>query len=432
MPIPSVLGGVLAPSDFDTFTQTNHTNHIKPACCCRTLVAVVQNTSGSRPFTSKDDMPVRVWRYALICGLLTSWFSQSERTPSRADEVVDDTVVADEDRSASAADDSDSATDAVKSVGQSAKKQVPLDPALELADPRTYRLKVMIRIEAPEAPVKNVIAIGPIPMDWPEQSVRLLNQKLSPTSKCSETVLKGQAAILRFQVPQIPKGGAAFVERLYEITRYRTRFLLEGEGLRMARGVPAELKDQVTGEPPGMEIKNPKMIELAESLRSSSNGLGPWETVKTFWSWTRDNVKFENGDFRGALYAVENRCGDCEEMSALFVGLCRLSGIPARTVWVESQQTGHDYPEFYLLDQQGKGHWIPAQVVGPPWFGEITEYRPIFQKGDRFYDPFQKTYVRYVPQTVRGYEGKIPPKVEFRHEVIADSDINGPSYSNSK
>jgi hypothetical protein len=85
-----------------------------------------------------------------------------------------------------------------------------------------------------------------------------------------------------------------------------------------------------------------------------------------------------------------------------------------------------------LLDQQGKGHWIPAQVVGPPWFGEITEYRPIFQKGDRFYDPFQKTYVRYVPQTVRGYEGKVPPKVEFRHEVIADSDINGPSYSNSK
>ena len=77
-------------------------------------------------------------------------------------------------------------------------------------------------------------------------------------------------------------------------------------------------------------------------------------------------------------------------------------------------------------------HWIPAQVVGPPWFGEITEYRPIFQKGDRFYDPFQKTYVRYVPQTVRGYEGKVPPKVEFRHEVIADSDINGPSYSNSK
>ena len=77
-----------------------------------------------------------------------------------------------------------------------------------------------------------------------------------------------------------------------------------------------------------------RIDELAESLRKTSANEGPWETIKTFWSWTRDNVKFENGDFRGALYSIENRRGDCEEMSALFVGLCRLSGIPARSVWV--------------------------------------------------------------------------------------------------
>jgi hypothetical protein len=167
------------------------------------------------------------------------------------------------------------------------------------------------------------------------------------------------------------------------------------------------------------------MIELAESLRRTNEAAGPWETVKGFWSWTRDNVKFENGDFRGAMHAIENRCGDCEEMSALFVGMCRLSGIPARTVWVES----HDYPEFYLVDQQGNGHWIPAQVLGPEWFGEMAEYRPIFQKGDRFYDPLAKTYVRYVPQTVRGAHAKVAPKVQFVHEIIADSDINSPTYN---
>ena len=135
-------------------------------------------------------------------------------------------------------------------------------------------------------------------------------------------------------------------------------------------------------------------------------------------------MKFENGDFRGAMHALDQRCGDCEEMSALFVGLCRLSKIPARTVWVHS----HDYPEFYLLDKQGKGHWIPAQVLGPAWFGEMAEYRPIFQKGDKFYDPLQKEYVRYVPQTVKGGAAKVQPLVEFRHDILADSDINGPGY----
>lgn len=59
------------------------------------------------------------------------------------------------------------------------------------------------------------------------------------------------------------------------------------------------------------------------------------------------------------MHALDQRCGDCEEMVLLFVGLCRLSKIPARTVWVHS----HDYPEFYLVDKQGKGHWIPPQVL---------------------------------------------------------------------
>jgi hypothetical protein len=251
---------------------------------------------------------------------------------------------------------------------------------------------------------------------------------MSPQGKCSEVILKGQAALLKFQVPQIAKGGSAFVERLYEITRYRTKFSIPGEDLKLPRAVPPELKEQVAGVAPGVETKSPKMIELAESLRRTNEESGPWETIRGFWSWTRDNVKFQNGDFRGALYAIENRCGDCEEMSALFVGLCRLSNISARTVWVE----GHDYPEFYLTDREGKGHWIPAQVVGPPWFGEITEYRPIFQKGDRFYDALQKQYVRYVPHTVKVADGQAPPKLIVDHQIIADSDINGPSYNNAK
>ncbi len=345
----------------------------------------------------------------------------------QAEEVVEDTV------------DSKAATlSARKEIANETAGEPPAaavknrfaapDPALELADPRTYRLKVVIRIDAPDGAVKSVVATGPIPMDWPEQQVRLISQKMSPQAKCSEQILKGQAALIKFQVPQIPKGGSAFVERLYEITRWRTKFLLPGEELKMPHGNPTELRDQLAGAAPGLETKDPKMIELADLLRKESGDVGPWDTIKTFWSWTRDNVKFENGDFRGALYAIENRCGDCEEMSALFVGLCRLSGIPARSVWVE----GHDYPEFYLLDGRGKGHWIPAQVVGPPWFGEITEYRPIFQKGDRFYDPLQKTYVRYVPHTVKGADGKALPKVDFRHEIIADSDINGPSYNNAR
>jgi transglutaminase-like putative cysteine protease len=363
----------------------------------------------------------------VVLGSMSARFALAQR------EEVEDTVVADEDtrplfeRKPAASEDRDKgAPTPTRRLRAPVKNRYSIaDPALELADPRTYRLRVMVRISAPEATVNNIAATCPIPMEWPEQKVRLLSEQASPGARITETVLPGQAAMLKFQVSKIEKGDSASIERMYEITRYRTKFTLPADELVMPKSPPPELREQLIGIPPGVEIQNQKMIDLANTLNTATRDAGAWENVKSFWSWTRDNVKFENGDFRGAMHALDQHCGDCEEMSALFVGLCRLSKIPARTVWVHS----HDYPEFYLVDKQGKGHWIPAQVLGPAWFGEMAEYRPIFQKGDRFYDPLKKEYVRYVPQTVRGGgDAKVLPQVEFQHEIIADSDINGPGY----
>ncbi len=380
--------------------------------------------------------PLRCAALAALVALLTG--STLARTAWAQLDQVEDTKVAGEEDSrplferkgkktpAFESDAPEATGTKSKAVRQPAKNRYAVaDPALELADPRTYRLRVVVKITAQEAEVDNIVATCPIPMEWPEQKIRLLEEKREPsTARVSEQVLPGQAAILKFQVPHIAMGKEASVERLYEITRYRTKFTLPPEDLVMPKIAPPELREQLIGIPPGVEIQNSKMIDLANTLTSASREEGPWATAKSFWSWTRDNVKFENGDFRGAMHALDQRCGDCEEMSALFVGLCRLSKIPARTVWVHS----HDYPEFYLLDKQGNGHWIPAQVLGPAWFGEMAEYRPIFQKGDKFYDSLQKKYVRYVPQTVRGGAAKVQPLVEFRHDILADSDINGPGY----
>jgi hypothetical protein len=375
----------------------------------------------------------------LITAVVLSTISDSPARLFAADQFIKDTFDTRSEDTTAQPDADDRAADAddnnqpaaqppITRVPTPAKNRFAKpDPALELGDRRTYRFKWAILIDAPDAPCKGVVAMGPIPMNWPEQQVRLLSQELSPGSRVSEQVMNGQAAVLKFQVSNIPKGGSAYVIRMYEITRSSMKFTMPGEELEKPRGAPPEMREQLAGIPPGVDIDNPKMIELTESLRRGKEGEGAWETVKSFWAWTRDNVKFVNGDFRGAMHAIDQRCGDCEEMSALFVGMCRLSGIPARTVWVDS----HDYPEFYLLDKAGKGHWIPAQVLGPPWFGEMAEYRPIFQKGDRFYDPLAKTHVRYVPQTVRGANATVAPKVQFVHQIISDTDINAPSYANS-
>lgn len=303
------------------------------------------------------------------------------------------------------------------------------DPAIELSAPRTYQFKLVVRVAAPkEAACKNVVVVAPIPMDWHEQKVRLLSRKFTEGGKYREQIKRGQCATMKFQIPRIDPGESASVELLYEITRWRMQFTLPGETLDFAKGPPADIRDQYSRQPPGLEMKHPKIVSLAAELEKQHAADGPWEMVKGFWQWTRDNVDFQNGDFRGALFALEQHCGDCEEMSALFVSMCRLSGVVARSVWVE----GHNYPEFYLLDSHDKGHWIPAQVLGPAWFGEMAEYRPILQKGDAFYDPFQRKYVRYTPQTARADGNSGEPMLTVEHLVLADSDINGPTYENSK
>lgn len=355
---------------------------------------------------------------------------KSKETPARSPSGAEtaDAVPADSRAKPRSAAKTPKAAFKVSGKGAESTQTFEKDPLLELTDPRTYRLKVVVRVASPpEGDSPNVVVVAPIPMDWPEQQVRLLEEKATEGGKLEFHVKPGQCKTFRFIVPKIEAGRSASVELLYEITRWRMEFVAEPGQLGLPQGVPPEVRDQFIGLAPGLEMKHPKIVNLARELEKEHHDDGAWETVKGFWSWTRDNVDFQNGDFRGALFAIEKGCGDCEEMSALFVSMCRLSKVTARSVWVE----GHNYPEFYLTDKEGQGHWIPAQVVGPEWFGEMTEYRPIFQKGDRFLDPFHRKYVRYTPQTVKS-DGKVEPKLTVEHQIIADSDINGPTYKNPK
>jgi len=114
-------------------------------------------------------------------------------------------------------------------------------------------------------------------------------------------------------------------------------------------------------------------------------------------------VKYENGPLKGAKAALKDGVGDCEELTSLFIAICRAADIPARTVWVE----GHCYPEFYLEDKAGKGHWFPCQAAGSREFGGITEFRPILQKGDNFRPPSGgKERQRYMAEFLTGSKAK--------------------------
>jgi hypothetical protein len=135
-----------------------------------------------------------------------------------------------------------------------------------------------------------------------------------------------------------------------------------------------------------------------------------WEKAEAIFDWVRAKVEYRfDRQIKGARQALDDGFGDCEELTSLFVAMCRVAGIPARSVWVP----GHCYPEFYLEDEQGKGHWYPCQAAGTRIFGAMPEARPVLQKGDNFRIPGSRQPQRYVQETVTAKNADADPEVQF-------------------
>ena len=145
-----------------------------------------------------------------------------------------------------------------------------------------------------------------------------------------------------------------------------------------------------------------------------------WEHVEAIYDWVREHVKYDKdeGQLKGRLAALHDKTGECEDMSSLFIAICRAAGIPARTVWVP----GHCYAEFYLVDEKGQGHWFPCQLAGSRAFGCIPETKPILQKGDNFRPPQARNPAerqRYLAESMK--PSRRPgggPEVHWVHEVV--------------
>ena len=109
--------------------------------------------------------------------------------------------------------------------------------------------------------------------------------------------------------------------------------------------------------------------------------------------------------------------GDCQNISALFVALCRTQKIPARIVWVHQ----HNYAEFCLADAEGELHWFPCESSGMRAFGEMPIARVIMQKGDNFKVPERRKALRYASDYMIGLpaaSGGGPPSHKFIREQL--------------
>lgn len=268
----------------------------------------------------------------------------------------------------------------------------------------TVRMKVGVEVSAGDSPFRSLVATFPLPMDWPEQTVKIVEKDFSnQVGRQRMKVLDGGARQVEVRIPRLAAGQVARAVFVIDVARRFTRAPAETDGLTVPRQVPRELRQYL--QPSPLIETNNRAIKAAAAKFAIDPDQPAWDQVEAMYQWVRDHIEHDEGTIplRGALAALQQQKGDCEEYTSLFVALCRVNGIPARSVWVP----GHTYPEFYLEDhrsgdKKGQGHWFPCESLGTYSFGSLHRHDVVLQKGDNFKMSQKKERQRYVAETLSG------------------------------
>lgn len=287
---------------------------------------------------------------------------------------------------------------------------------VKLGESLTQRYQAGLIVTAANGACQGIVAAVPVPIDWPEQVVRIAEEEIPPTARVTYQMVEGTVKQMLVQVPFLPYGEQCRVVVTFEVTRNsqlppeNTDIYELPDKRRLARDVRPYLATS-----PFIESTNAKIRALAKEVGADQEKA--WDKVEAIYDWVRENVEYKDGDLKGALAALNDGTGDCEELSSLFIAICRAAGIPARTVWVP----GHCYPEFYLVDDEGKGHWFPCQAAGSRAFGGIPEHRPILQKGDNFRSPDNpRERKRYLAEKLKVANAAGKPQVKFVRDLVSN------------
>jgi len=293
----------------------------------------------------------------------------------------------------------------------------PTDPRLQYIAPKEIEMLIGLRVTAGDGNMLSTTAMTVFPTDWPEQKVEVLEMNIPPlmVSKFRDLPLNNRQLMFFSQV--IP--GHSVVEGTVRVRISKSHIVgpTATSDLKIPKRVPRDMKP-FTGNSPYIEADSSEIRKIVKEI-DATEPLTDWKRVEQFYDWVRENITYQNGDLKTVKDAMRDRTGDCEEMTSIFVALCRASRIPARVVWIPN----HCYPEFYLEDAAGQGHWFPCQVAGTRNFGSMPEYLPILQKGDRFKVPEKQEVQRYLADYLSSKKvlGRSDPQVEFIRQLLGDA-----------
>ena len=289
-----------------------------------------------------------------------------------------------------------------------------------LENPHKQQWEIGMTIKSPGV-LTGVSGTITLPLDWPEQKVTIIKQEVPTGIKVQSRIIGSDVKQMLITIARVNPTPELRISFTVEVERWSITAPRQTHELKIPELVAPDLRKYM-GVSPYIETSNPLIVKAATGIGATAKN--DWQHVEMIYDWVRKNIRYEfDKELQGALTALRRGKGDCEELTSLFIAICRNHGIPARSVWIP----GHCYPEFYLVDRGGNGYWFPAQVAGTRSFGSMPERRPVLQKGDNFRIPGNPRAQRYVAETFKATRYSQPPTVQFfRRQVTVPGNSDDP------
>ncbi|MEX0732448.1 MAG: transglutaminase domain-containing protein [Aquisalimonadaceae bacterium] len=206
---------------------------------------------------------------------------------------------------------------------------------------RTIQYSFTVKNERPDALSGSVLSLyAPVP-DTSHQRV----ESITVSHEHQVRVDDVGNTVLDFLLPDL----APFESRIITV---RARLSVS----EISRPHAVDAIERYLASEPYVEIEHPALRRLAGAF----SGREKADLAEAAYRWVVGYLQAEDfiEDDRGALWALENRRGDCTEFMYLYMALARLHGIPVRGVG------GYVVSESQVVRSPGYHNWAEIHVDG--------------------------------------------------------------------
>jgi hypothetical protein len=124
-----------------------------------------------------------------------------------------------------------------------------------------------------------------------------------------------------------------------------------------------------------IDPSNSEIYAIAMAVQKTAETNNSFLVAKALFTWLKEHIQYQThpfeGEVRPAAVTLSKKTGDCDDLSFLYVSLCRACQIPARFIrgyLIISENgsyiaTAHAWVEVFIGNFLGNDGWLPVECA---------------------------------------------------------------------